>query len=87
MQVDSSPSESEGKPKEREQKLCGTVEREVTYWGKAADKIGKQGGCDIILPIRGGDVSEQGALRTAGRAVLRAGVPVGAQTMTFVGME
>ena len=41
LQVDSLPSESEGKPKEREEKLCGTVERELTYWGKAADKTGK----------------------------------------------
>ena len=32
-------------------------------------------------------MSEQGALLTAGGAVPRAGVPAGAQTMTFVGLK
>ena len=60
--------------------------RELTYWGKAADKTGKRE-YGIILLIRGRDVSEQGALLTAGGAVPRAGVPAGAQTMTFVGLK
>lgn len=66
--------------------MCGTVERELTYSGKAADKTGKRE-YGIILLIRGRDVSEQGALLTAGGAVPGAGVPAGAQTMTFVGLK
>ena len=37
--------------------------------------------------IRGRDVSERGALLTAGGAVPGAGVPAGAQIMTFMGMK